>query len=124
MYRISACGRVCGSCAPSGRCTSGFDEMRASRWSPAIRIRRSGSQKIVSDGLCPGRCMTVNERSLSDSWSPSWSSRVTRPRDPKALNATPTAPSTVTMSSGIPCRRMTACENSSSAATLALKSAR
>ena len=103
---------------------SGFEEMWASRWSPAIRIPLSASQKIVSDGLWPGRCMTVNVRSRSVSSSPSRSSRVTRPREPNALNATPTAPSTVTMSAGIPWRRITSWEKSSSAATLVLKSAR
>ena len=37
--------------------------MWASRWSPAIRIRRSASQKRVSEGLWPGRCRTSSRRS-------------------------------------------------------------
>ena len=39
----------------SGRVISGLEEMWAIRWSAAIRILRSSSQKTVSEGLCPGR---------------------------------------------------------------------
>ena len=53
---------------------------------------RARSQKTVSEGLCPGRCMTSSVRSRSVSVSPSRSSRVTWPLEPKARNAAPTAP--------------------------------
>ena len=42
---------------------SGLEEMWGSRWSAAIRILRSASQKSVSEGLWPGRCSTRRVRS-------------------------------------------------------------
>ena len=57
MYVTSACGRgsaVSGS-VPSGRASSGFEEMCAIRWSAASSMRRDSSWKTVSDGLWPGR---------------------------------------------------------------------
>ena len=48
---------------PIGREISGFEEMWAIRWSAASRIRRSASQKSVSEGLWPGRCWTSSRRS-------------------------------------------------------------
>ena len=47
------------------------------RWSAAIRIRRSASQKTVSVGLWPGRWSTWSVRSRSSIVSPSRSGRVT-----------------------------------------------
>ena len=41
------------------------------RWSAASRIRRSSSQKTVSEGLWPGRCWTSSRRSPSWRSSPS-----------------------------------------------------
>ena len=59
--------------------------MCAIRWSAAIRIFRSESQKSVSEGLCPGRCWTSKARSRRTRDSPSASGRVTcRVRSPAA----------------------------------------
>ncbi len=67
---ISAWGRGAGglsypASAPSGRASSGFEEMCAIRWSAASRIERDSSRNTVSDGLCPGRCRTRSVRSRS-----------------------------------------------------------
>ena len=70
--RCSGPAPVCRSAEPSsGRAISGFEEMCAIRWSAAIRIFRSASQKSVSEGLWPGRSWTSSERSRSSSSSPS-----------------------------------------------------
>ena len=61
----------------SGRVISGLEEMWASRWSAAIRIRRRSSQKTVSEGLWPGRCRACRVRSRKSIASPSASGRVT-----------------------------------------------
>ena len=57
------------------------------RWSAAIRILRSSSQKTVSEGEWPGRCSTCSVRSRSSSVWPSRSGRVTFAFDPQARNA-------------------------------------
>ena len=54
-----------------GREINGLEEMWASRWSAAIRIRRSASQKTVSEGLWPGRCRAFSVRSRKAISSPS-----------------------------------------------------
>ena len=67
-----------------GREISGFEEMCLIRWSAAIRIRRSASQKRVSEGLWPGRSWTSSVRSRSSSGSPSARGRVTFAFEPQA----------------------------------------
>ena len=76
--------------------------MRAIRWSAQIRIRRSASQKSVSDGLWPGRCWTSSVRSRSSSASPSRSGRVTRAAAPQPRKLAETLRNAATTSAGIP----------------------
>ena len=63
----------------SGRETSGLEEMCASRWSPAISIRRSSSQKIVSEGCGRGGGGPRSCGRAAASTSPSCSCRWTGP---------------------------------------------
>jgi hypothetical protein len=105
---------------PRGREISGFDEMCASRWSPAISSRRSASRKTVSVGLWPGRKCTSSERPANSSTSPGATTWVTFAREPHARNASDTDWSALVTSSGMPWRSIASVAKASSAAASAL----
>ena len=112
-YSISA--RLRSSPGTCDREISGFEEIAASRWSPAIRSPRERSWNTVSVALCPGRKPTSSVRPANSSASPSESDRVTFAPAPQARNARETDASARATSSEMPWRSIVAVAKSSSA---------
>ncbi len=98
--------------------------MWAIRWSAAIRILRSSSQKTVSEGLWPGRWIACRVRSRKGSSWPSASGWVTATCEPQPRKLRETLRSATVTSSGMPLRsiRSTAKRSSASASSSKLAS--